>query len=150
MLLCELAAFYKDKGMTLYDGLQELYGKYGFYKESTKTIVHEGIEGAKRIKGIMNGLRQNLPEKIGDRIVVAISDYKSSIHKNILTGAESKITLPVSDVMYYEIEDGSWFCVRPSGTEPKIKIYFGVKGASKQEADAKHDAFIKDTLDYIG
>lgn len=135
MLICEMAAYYKTKGMSLYEGLQEVYKKYGFYKETIKSITLKGIEGVEKIKYIMNTLRTSSPTVVNGVKVKELRDYKAQTIKNLITGQQEKITLPVSDVLYYVLEDDSWFCIRPSGTEPKIKVYFGVKGNTSSEAD---------------
>jgi phosphoglucomutase len=135
MLICEMAAFYKTKGMSLYEGLQEVYKKYGFYKETIKSITLKGIEGVEKIKYIMNTLRTSSPTAVNGVKVAELRDYKAQVSKNFITGVDEKINLPVSDVLYYVLEDGAWFCIRPSGTEPKIKVYFGVKGNTAKEAD---------------
>lgn len=137
MLICEMAAFYKTKGMSLYEGLQEVYKKYGYYKETVKSITLKGIEGVQKIKYIMETLRKDSPSEVSGVKVVEARDYKASVTKNLMTGKEEKIELPVSDVLYYVLEDESWFCIRPSGTEPKIKVYFGVNGNTSEEADDK-------------
>jgi phosphoglucomutase len=135
MLICELAAFYKSKGMTLYEGLQEVYKKYGFYKESIKSITLKGIEGIENMKKIMETFRSGTPEEIGGSKVVESRDYNAGTFKNYQTGEDGKVNLPKSNVLYYVLENGTWFCVRPSGTEPKIKIYFGSKGESLEAAE---------------
>jgi len=150
MLVCEIAAYYKRKGLTLFDTLNEIYSKYGFYKEGIQTIFHEGIEGARRIKSIMEELRGKDVKAIGGRNVLEIRDYKSGYGKNISSGLNTKLALPVSDVMYYGLEDDYWFCARPSGTEPKIKIYFGVKTDSAESADDELAKFMGDCLKFIG
>lgn len=137
MLICELAAFYKTRGMSLYEGVMEIYKKYGFYKEIIKSITLKGIEGIANMKKIMDTLRSSTPAEIDGAKVIEARDYKSSICKNVLTGEETKITLPVSNVLYYVLDNGTWFCVRPSGTEPKIKIYFGSNAKSEEEVQAK-------------
>lgn len=137
MLICELAAFYKEKGMTLYDGLQEVYKKYGFYKETIKSITLKGIEGIAQMQKIMDTLRTETPEKVGESKVIEMRDYKAGICKDMITGKESETGLPSSNVLYYVLEKDTWFCVRPSGTEPKIKIYFGSKAETESEVDAK-------------
>jgi phosphoglucomutase len=134
MLICEMAAYYKTKGMSLYEGLQEVYKKYGFYNETIKSITLKGIEGVEKIKYIMNTLRASSPTVVAGINVTELRDYKAQISKNLITGLEEKINLPVSDVLYYVLEDDSWFCIRPSGTEPKIKVYFGVKADSSKQA----------------
>ncbi len=135
MLICELAAYYKSKGMTLYDGLQEVYKKYGFYKESIKSITLKGIEGIENMKKIMDTFRADTPSEIGDSKVVEARDYNAGTFKNLATGESGNVNLPKSNVLYYVLENGTWFCVRPSGTEPKIKIYFGSKGDSMESAE---------------
>ena len=135
MLICELAAYYKSKGMTLYEGLQELYKKYGFYKETIKSITLKGIEGIENMKKIMDTLRTDLPKEIGGVLLVESRDYNAGTFKNHLTGEEGTVNLPKSNVLYYTLENGTWFCVRPSGTEPKIKIYFGSKGDTMETAE---------------
>lgn len=134
MLVCELAAYYKSKGLTLYEGLQSLYKKYGFYKEALHSITLKGVEGVAKIKGLLDGLRKNpLTEVQGQKIIEA-RDYQSGVIIDTVTGEESKTGLPTSNVLYYRLENG-WFCVRPSGTEPKVKFYFGVKEDSNENAD---------------
>ncbi len=137
MLLCELAAYYKTRGMSMNDGIQELYEKYGYYKESVKAVSLSGIEGLAKIKAIMKELREKAPTEFAGIKVVSAGDYISKIQKNLLDGTEEEITLPKSDVLQYKLEDGSWICVRPSGTEPKIKYYIGVHGTTAKEADDK-------------
>lgn len=135
MMLCEAAAFYKSQGITLYDQMLNMYNKYGYYMENTKSLTLEGSDGAEKIKSILNNLRQNPLEKIGDYKVLEFRDYSEGIIKNIEKGEISKTDLPKSNVLYYELENDSWCCIRPSGTEPKIKFYFGAKGKNKEEAN---------------
>lgn len=137
MLVCEMAAYYKNRGMTLYDGLNELYEKYGVYKEGVKSVTLKGIDGAEQIQKIMAYLRANTPMELAGHMITWKKDYKSGEFVHIGTGETDKSTLPVSDVLYYNMEGGSWMCVRPSGTEPKIKFYMGVKADSVKEADKK-------------
>jgi len=137
MLICEIAAFYKERNMTLYDGLQEIYKKYGFYKETIKSITLKGIEGVEKMQKIMDTLRTSTPDEIGGSKVVEMRDYKTDVCKNLVTGEQSKTGLPSSNVLYYILENGTWFCVRPSGTEPKIKIYFGSKAETESDASEK-------------
>lgn len=144
MLVCEMAAYYKNRGMTLYDGLNELYEKYGYYKESVKSVTLKGIDGAEQIQKIMAYLRANTPVELAGHRVIWKKDYKSQDFVNIATGETDKSTLPVSDVLYYNLEGGAWMCVRPSGTEPKIKFYMGVKADSLREADKKIEAITKE------
>ena len=137
MLVCEMAAYYKNRGMTLHDGLDELYEKYGFYKEGVKSVTLKGIDGAEQIKKIMAYLRDNTPAEFAGHRTIWKKDYKTQEFINIATGETAKSGLPVSDVLYYNLEGGAWLCVRPSGTEPKIKFYMGVKADSLKEADKK-------------
>lgn len=137
MLVCEMAAYYKNKGMTLYDAMQSLYKKYGFYKEGIKSLTLKGIEGVERIQYIMNALRTNAPVEFAGNKVEWARDYQKKEFKNILTGETEEDTLPVSNVLHYTLEDGTWLCVRPSGTEPKLKFYYGVKGSSLEDAQAR-------------
>lgn len=134
LLLCEMAAYYKKKGMTLYDGLLEMYEKYGYYQEGVKALTMKGVDGVEKIQRIMASFRQNLPVEFGGEKVVWAKDYKGRIFYNVATGAKVEITLPPSDVLHYTLADGSWICVRPSGTEPKLKFYIGVKGESTADA----------------
>jgi len=143
MLICELVAFFKQNGMTLYDGLQELYKKYGYYKESIQSITLKGVEGLESIKRVMANLRLNPPKAIGMKKVAVVNDYLNSVKTNLADGARQPIALPVSDVLHYTLADGSWACVRPSGTEPKLKIYFGVKADSQENANKALDKLTK-------
>lgn len=143
MLVCEMAAYYKNRGMTLHDALEELYKKYGFYKEGVKSITLKGIDGAEKIGKIMAYLRENTPEGFGGNKVLTVKDYKSGVFTDVATGNKSESPLPASDVLYYNLEDRAWLCVRPSGTEPKIKFYMGVKAESSADALAKVEAMEK-------
>ena len=135
MSLCEAAAYYKSKGMTLWDQMMKIYEKYGFYKEDQVSIVLEGADGAEKIKSMMTNMRNNLPEKIGKYKVIEFKDVELDEIKNLLTGEQRKTGLPKSNVLYYELENNAWCCVRPSGTEPKIKLYMGVKADSMESAE---------------
>ena len=137
MALCEAASYYKDKGLTLWDQMINIYEKYGYYKEDLMSLTFEGVTGAKQIQDIMNNLRSNVPTKIGDYSVERFRDYKTEKIIDMKTKEESKTGLPVSNVLYFELENDSWVCVRPSGTEPKIKFYVGVKGTNMQDAEVK-------------
>ena len=143
LLICEMAAYYKSKGMTLYEGLLEIYHKYGFYKEGIKSLTLKGIEGIEKIQQIMSAFRNNTPTEFAGVAVTWARDYKTKTFKNLKTGQTQEDTLPVSDVLHYTLEDGAWICVRPSGTEPKLKFYYGVRGSSIEDADAKIAALIK-------
>ena len=137
MALCEAACYYKSKGKTLWDAMNDIYEKYGYYKETQVSIVMEGAEGAQKIKDMMTNMRNIDIEKIGDYKVLTFKDVDKDIVKNMQTGEVTKTGLPKSNVLYYELENNSWCCVRPSGTEPKIKLYMGVKGSSKEDASRK-------------
>ena len=135
MSLCEAAAYYKSKRMTLWDQMMKIYEKYGFYKEDQVSIVLEGADGAEKIKSMMTNMRNNLPEKIGKYKVIEFKDVELDEIKNLITGEQRKTGLPKSNVLYYELENNAWCCVRPSGTEPKIKLYMGVKADSMESAE---------------
>ena len=128
MSLCEAAAYYRAKGITLWDQMNNIYEKYGYYKEDQVSIVLEGAEGAEKIKEMMTAMRNKDIKQIGDYKVLTFKDVDRDYVKDMVTGEESKTGLPKSNVLYYALENNSWCCVRPSGTEPKIKLYFGVKG----------------------
>lgn len=138
--LCEAAAYYKQKGMTLWDAMIAMYEKYGYYKDAVKAIGLSGIEGLAKIQSIMETLRNNTPTEVGGYKVTSARDYKLDTIKNMATGEVKPTGLPSSNVLYYDLEDGTWICVRPSGTEPKIKFYFGVKGTSLKDAEEKENA----------
>ena len=137
MALCEAAAYYKTKNMTLWDAMIALYERYGYYKDGIVSITMKGIEGLAKIQSIMTALRENTPKEIGEYRVRVVRDYKTGIVKNLVTGQEEPTGLPVSNVLYFEMQGNTWLCVRPSGTEPKIKLYYGVVGTSLADADAK-------------
>ena len=134
MSLCEAAAYYRAQGITLWDQMNNIYKKYGYYKEDQVSIVMEGAEGAEKIKEMMTAMRNKNIEKIGKYKVLTFKDVERDYVKDMLTGKEGKTGLPKSNVLYYALEDNCWCCVRPSGTEPKIKLYFGVKGSSAENA----------------
>ena len=145
-MLCEVAAFYKSQGKTLWDGMIDMYEKYGYYREGISTMTLKGIDGAAQIDTIMSNAREKAPAQIGDYKVFAIRDYKNDTRKDMVTGETAPTGLPSSNVLYYELEDNAWCCVRPSGTEPKIKFYFGVKGESLADSQAKLDKLSAETL----
>ena len=134
-MLCEVAAYYKSQGKTLWDGMTEMYEKYGYYREGIATMTLKGIDGAAQIQEIMNRARNNAPEKLGDFDVLAVRDYKADTRKDMKTGEVTATGLPSSNVLYFELSNDAWCCVRPSGTEPKIKFYVGVTGTSLEGAD---------------
>ena len=137
MALCEAACYYQSKGKTLWDAMQDIYEKYGYYKEAQVSIVREGPQGAQEIKDMMTKMRNSEIKKIGNYQVLTFKDIEKDIVKDMKTGEITKTGLPTSNVLYYALEDNSWCCVRPSGTEPKIKLYMGVKGSSNEDADKK-------------
>ena len=141
--LCEAAAYYKEKGMTLWDAMIAMYEKYGYYKDTVQSIGLKGIEGLAKIQSIMETLRNNTPAEVGGYKVVSARDYKMDTIKDMATGEVKPTGLPSSNVLYYDLEDDAWLCVRPSGTEPKIKFYYGIKGASLEDAEAKSEALGK-------
>ena len=134
MCLCEVAAYCKKHGKTLWDMMLETYEKYGYFKESQYTITMKGIDGARQIAEIMDKLRQNPPKAFGERKVLKFRDYQTDRILDMETGAETTTGLPKSNVLYFELPDDEWCCARPSGTEPKIKFYMGVKGSSLEDA----------------
>ena len=146
MMLCELAAFYRLQGKTLVDAMTDLYEKYGYYKEDLATLTLKGIDGAERIRRMMADARENPPCAFGGSRVLAVRDYRNGVRTDLATGETCATGLPESDVLYYELENDAWCCVRPSGTEPKIKYYFGVKGTSPEDARARLDALRNDMV----
>lgn len=137
VLVSEMAAFYKEQGMTLYQALLGLYEKYGYFRDGVKSLTMKGLEGMERIQRIMKTFRETTPAELGGYAVVQARDYKMQVFRDLRTGAETKSPLPTSDVLYYTLEDGSWVCIRPSGTEPKLKFYIGVRADSLQAAQEK-------------
>ena len=145
-MLCEVAAYYKSQGKTLWDGMIDLYEKYGYYREGISTLTLKGSDGAAQIEAIMSKARENVPTAFGDHKVLAVRDYKNDTRKDMVSGEVTPTGLPSSNVLYYELEDNAWCCVRPSGTEPKIKFYFGVKGVSLEDSQSKLDALSAEVL----
>ena len=150
MALCEAAAYYKGKGLTLWDALLEMYERYGFYREDVVSIELKGIEGAEQIKSIMAGLRDNAPKTIGGYKVLRVRDYKAQTIIENETGAQTETGLPTADVLYYDLPENFWVCVRPSGTEPKIKIYVGVKSDSIETSIKVAKDLCKASVDLLG
>lgn len=146
MMLCEVAAWCKKNRMTLWDAMVAMYEKYGYYKEGLETMTLKGIDGAQRIRNMMSDMRNHPPKTLGGFQVLAVRDYKAGTRLEISSGAVTKTGLPESNVLYYELSDNAWCCVRPSGTEPKIKFYFGVKGNSLQDAKEKLEALKNDLV----
>ena len=149
MALCEAAAYYKSKGMNLWDAMLAMYEKYGYYKDDIKSISLSGIEGQAKIQSIMETLRQNPPAAIGGYKVLSVRDYKKDTITDAATGEVKPTGLPSSNVLYYDMEDAAWICVRPSGTEPKVKFYFGIRGNSLEDADEKSAALGQEVLAMI-
>lgn len=137
MCLCEVAAYCKKQGMTLWDMMLDMYEKYGYFKETQYTITLKGVDGSRQIGEMMNRLRQNPPKEFGELKVLKFRDYETDRIVDMETGEETKTGLPKSNVLYFELPDDAWCCARPSGTEPKIKFYMGVKGSSLEDADAR-------------
>ena len=134
MALCEAAAYYKSQGKTLWDAMVDMYDKYGYCIDAIQSVGFKGIEGLEKIQSIMASLRENTPAKIGKYDVLSARDYKEDTIKNMATGEVTPTGLPSSNVLYYDLSDSAWLCVRPSGTEPKVKFYYGVKGTSLEDA----------------
>ena len=148
LLLTEVAAHFKSEGKTLYDGLQALYEKYGYFLEKTISVTVQGLEGPAKIKALLDGLRKEVPSNFGGIKVALAQDF--SVNQQVdAQGVVSEIGLPTSNVLKYILEDGSWIAVRPSGTEPKIKFYMGVKATTQEEAEEKLAKFQKDLDAYI-
>ena len=137
MALCEAAAYYRTQGKTLWDAMLDMYEKYGYYKDDIQSITLKGIEGLNKIQKIMDTLRENPPAQIGGCQVLKARDYKADTIKDIRTGEVTSTGLPSSNVLYYDLSDDAWVCVRPSGTEPKVKFYYGVKGNSLEDKSSK-------------
>ena len=146
MALCEAAAYYKTQGKTLWDAMIELYEKFGYYKDGIKSVTLKGIEGLQKIQEIMDTLRSNPPAEFAGHKVLSVRDYKKDTITDTATGEVKPTGLPNSNVLYYELTDDAWVCVRPSGTEPKVKFYYGIKGSSLENADEKSDAMGKAVL----
>ena len=149
MCLCEMAAWCKKNNKTVWDQMVELYEKYGYFKESQYSITMKGIDGAKQIEEIMNKLRSNPPKNFGELTVKEFRDYDTGKTLNLETGAEGETGLPQSNVLYFDLTNDSWCCARPSGTEPKIKFYMGVKGSSLEDAEAKLNQLTEDLKAYL-
>ncbi|MDI9514080.1 MAG: phospho-sugar mutase [Clostridiaceae bacterium] len=149
MLIAEVYAWYKSRGMTLYDGLVELFNKYGYYKEDIDTFTLTGKEGAEKIQEALETLREKMPHSFGKSRVAAIRDYLIGIRRDLEAGDTEPLNLPKSNVLYFEMKSGSWFCIRPSGTEPKIKIYYGVSGNTDDSAREELHGLKQDVLSVI-
>ncbi len=149
MALCEAAAYYKTQGKTLWDAMVDMYDKYGYYKDDIQSITLKGIEGLQKIQEILETLRRNPPSEVGGYQVVKARDYQAETVKDIQTGEVTGTGLPKSNVLYYDLTDDAWLCVRPSGTEPKVKFYYGIKGSSLADADEKSAKLGEEVLSMI-
>ena len=150
MALCETAAYYKSKGITLWDQMINIFDKYGYFKEGQKAVTMKGAEGAVQIAKMMDDLRNNPPKKFGAWNVVEFRDYKKDECTVIATGEKKPTGLPESNVLYFELNDHAWCCARPSGTEPKIKFYMGVKGTGLEDADKKLEELTDAVSEIVG
>ncbi len=146
MCLCEAAAYYRSKGISLYEQMNKIYQKYGYFKEDLVSVTLKGIEGMEKIKEIMESYRKNPPKTAGDYKVLKFRDYQKDTITDLETGKVTPTGLPKSDVLYFDLNDNAWCAIRPSGTEPKIKFYFGVKGASMEDADTKLKKLMNDKV----
>lgn len=149
MLIAEMTLYYREKGITLSEQMENIYKKYGYYIEYVESVVMEGMDGSAKISGIMDNLRADTPKVVADKKVTAVRDYKTSVRTDIASGNTEKILLPKSDVVYLELEDGNNFVVRPSGTEPKIKLYCLMRGKDKAEAEALVEAVKADIKNIV-
>lgn len=149
MALCEAAAYYRTQGKTLWDAMLDMYERYGYYKDDIQSITLKGIEGLQKIQQIMDTLRKNPPAEIGGYTVLKARDYQADTIKDTATGEVTKTGLPSSNVLYYDLSDDAWVCVRPSGTEPKVKFYYGIKGDSLADAEEKSAKLGKEVLAMI-
>ncbi|NLX64347.1 MAG: phospho-sugar mutase [Clostridiaceae bacterium] len=149
MLIAEVYTWYKSRGMNLYQGLLELFKKYGYVKEGVDSFTLKGKEGLEKINNAMESLRNMNITKVGGKDVHILADYEKQIRRNLKTNKESKINMPISNVLHYTMDPGFWFCVRPSGTEPKIKIYYGVTSNSLEGSEKELDNLRKDVLSII-
>ena len=149
MALCEAAAYYKTKGKTLWDAMVDMYDKYGYYKDDIQSITLKGIEGLQKIQEILETLRKNPPLEVGGYKVLKVRDYQADTIKDVATGDVAQTGLPTSNVLYYDLTDDAWLCVRPSGTEPKVKFYYGIKGSSLKDADEKSSKLGEEVLSMI-
>ena len=143
MALCDAAAYYKTQGITLWDQMLNIYNKYGYYKEDLFTMTFKGADGAKKMQDMMDAYRKNTPKQVGAYKVLRLRDYKNDVITDLATGETIPTGLPKSNVLYFELENDAWFCVRPSGTEPKIKFYAGIKGNSLDDSAKKLDELME-------
>ncbi|MCC3355360.1 phospho-sugar mutase [Bacillus sp. REN16] len=149
LLAVEVCAYYKNKGMTMYEGLMEIFEKYGYYREGLESLTLKGKEGAEQINSLLASFRSQPPTVVAGRKVTRIEDYKESVRTNVEEAHKEEIKLPKSNVLKYFLEDGSWFCLRPSGTEPKVKFYFGVKGNSLEDSQNVLKEISSDVMEQV-
>ena len=149
MCLCEAAAYYKKQGLTLWDQMLNIYEKYGYFREGLESITLKGVEGVAKIQAMLDELRQNPPKKIGNYDVLAVRDYLKDEITDTKTGTVTTTGLPKSNVLYYDLNDDAWCCARPSGTEPKVKFYIGVKGTSFEDANSKMENLKKSLMEIV-
>src|SRR5699024_2774286 len=149
LMISEVAAFYKSKNMTLYDGLLAIFEDYGFYQETLEALTLKGKDGANKINAILTDFRSNPPIEIAGKRVVAIEDYQLGKRNFIMDHSEEEILLPKSNVLKFILRDGAWFCLRPSGTEPKIKFYFGVKENTLKESKHTLEALKAEVMSHV-
>lgn len=150
MLIAEMALYYQEKGSSVFEQMDKIYRKYGYYKEQVESVTMEGIEGLDKIKGIMENIRNNPPKTVAGKKVIAVRDYKTSVRRDLLSGETEKITLPESNVIYLELENDNNFIIRPSGTEPKIKLYCLLKGDTAEEAEKLAELVKTDIKNIVG
>ena len=149
MALCEAAAYYKTKGMSLWDKMKEMYERYGYWSDGVQSIELKGKEGIEKIQNTLEKLRKDVPTEFDGLKILSARDYREDVIKDMVTGKTTKTGLPKSNVLYYDLEDDVWVCIRPSGTEPKLKFYYGVKGTSFEDAQEKLDKLGKYLLDMV-
>lgn len=149
LFACEVAAYYKAQGKTLYDGLLEVFEKHGYFREGLVSLTLKGKDGAEQIQNLMTTFRGNCPVEVAGLKVTIAEDYKASLRTKIIGDGTEEIHLPKSNVLKYYLEDGSWFCLRPSGTEPKIKFYFGVQGSTLQHSEEKLESIKNDIMNRV-
>lgn len=149
LFACEVAAYYKAQGKTLYDGLLEVFEKHGYFREGLVSLTLKGKDGAEQIQNLMTTFRENCPVEVAGLKVTIAEDYKASLRTKIIGDGTEEIHLPQSNVLKYYLEDGSWFCLRPSGTEPKIKFYFGVQGSTLQHSEEKLESIKNDIMNRV-
>ena len=149
MALCEAAAYYKSKGMSLWDKMIEMYERYGYCSDGVQSITLKGKEGIEKIQNTLEKLRKDVPTEFDGLKILSARDYREDVIKDMVTGKTTKTGLPKSNVLYYDLEDDVWVCIRPSGTEPKLKFYYGVKGTSFEDAQEKLDKLGKYLLNMV-